>query len=78
MKKILLALTFLAVGAGVFHSARQHASQLQQKVQAANESWQIHTQQLAVSQSEKIALTEHVRELKQTAVRVQPMTGSAL
>ena len=66
MKKILLALTILAVGASAFHAARQDAAQLQQNVQAANEAWQIHTQQLAAAQTEQAGLTERVRELKQT------------
>ena len=78
MKKILLVITFLATGAGAFHAARQHATQLQQKVQAVNESWQIHTQQLAVAQSEQIALTERIRELRETLAQSRPVTENAL
>jgi hypothetical protein len=78
MNKILLILTFLATGTGAFHVARQHASQLQQKVQAANVSWQIHTQQLAVAQGEQTELTERFRELKETLAQSQPVPENAL
>ncbi|MBI3850384.1 MAG: hypothetical protein HY298_08860 [Verrucomicrobia bacterium] len=78
MNKILLALTFLAAGAGAFHSASQHVTQLQQKVRAANESWQIHTQQFAAARSEQAALTERVRELRQTPTQSQPVSKTEL
>ena len=78
MNKILLAMALLTAGAGAFHSARQNSTQLQQRVQTANESWQIHTQQLALAQSEQAALTERIRELKQTLAQSRPVAGSAL
>ncbi|MBI3850380.1 MAG: hypothetical protein HY298_08840 [Verrucomicrobia bacterium] len=78
MSKVLLILTFLATGAGALHVARQHANQLQQKVQAANESWQFHTQQLVVAQSEKSALTDRVRELQQALAQSKAATVNAL
>jgi len=78
MNKLVLALTLLAAGASAFHSARHYASQLQQQVEAANESWQTHTQQLAAAQSEQAALSERVRELKQTLAQIQPAAENAL
>ena len=78
MNKILLALTLLAAGAGAFHSAHQYASQLQQKVRAADEAWQLHTQQLAAAQSEQATLTDRVRELKQNLAQSPAVTQSAL
>jgi len=76
MNKILLILAFLATGAGAFHAARQHSSQLHQKMLAANESWQNHTQQLAIAQSEQTALTERIRELKGTLAQTRPVTDA--
>jgi hypothetical protein len=78
MNKLLLAFCLLAAGAGAFHSARQYSTQLQQREQMANESWQTHTQQLALAQSEQAALTERIRELKQTPAQSQAASGSAL
>ena len=78
MNKILLATTLLATGAGAFHSVCQHVSQLRQQARAADESWQIHTQQLAIAQSEQAALTERIRELKQMLAQIRPVVGSAL
>jgi hypothetical protein len=78
MNKILLAMMLFTVGAGAFHAAHRHSAQLQQKVQAAHESWQIHTQQLADARSEQAGLTERIRELKQTLAQSRPGAGSAL
>jgi len=78
MNKILLAFTLLATGTGAFHSVRQHVSQLRQQARAADESWQIQTQQLAIAQSEQAALTERVRELKQMLAQIRPAASSAL
>jgi hypothetical protein len=78
MNKILLVITFLAVGAGAFHSAHQRAIRIEQKVQSAHVSWQNHTQQLAVAQSEQAALTERIRELKQALAQSPRVTADAL
>ena len=78
MNKIFLAFTFFAAGAGAFEAARQHANQLEQKAQAASESWQIHTQQLAAAQSESAVLTERVRWLKHAQTQSQTAPVSAL
>lgn len=78
MNKILMALTFLAAGAGAFQLAQQHANQLEQQAQAAHESWQVHTQQLAAAQSEKAFLSERTRELQQALAQSQPVSVSAL
>jgi len=78
MNKFLLALTLLTVGAGAFHAAQRRSDQLQHRVQAAHESWQAHTQQLTEAQSEQTALTERVRELKQTLAQSRAGAGSAL
>lgn len=78
MNKILLAFIFLGAGAGAFQSARQHVTRLTQKAQAASESWQICTQQLAVAQSEHAALAERIGELKQTLAQARPGAGNTL
>ncbi len=78
MNKLLLVMTFLAVGAGAFQVAQRQAARLQQELQAAHESWQSHTQQLALAQSEQAALTERIRELKQSLAQFRPVAGSAL
>src|SRR6266513_767976 len=78
MNKFLLALTILGAGAGGFLTARQSTTQLQQEANATREAWLAQTQLVAVTQSGRAGLIEHIRELKQAMAQPQAVGENAL
>ena len=72
MKKILLALAILGVGAGAFQRARQSTSRLQAEAATLRQSWMVETQRMASAPAEQAGLTRRVDELKQTLAVTRP------
>jgi hypothetical protein len=72
MKKILLALTMLSVGAGAFQIARQSTNQLQEETAQLHQAWRAETQWLATAQIEQASLAERGDELKRTLALMPP------
>jgi hypothetical protein len=73
MKKILLALTILSVGAGAFQIARQSTNRLQEEIAKLHQSWMVETQWLATAQIEQAGLAERGGEMKRT-LALTPVT----
>ena len=78
MSRILLALTILGAGVGVFHSARQSKIQLRQEASAARLAWLDQTQLVAVAKSDQAALMEHIRELKEALAQPETVAANPL
>jgi len=72
MSKLLLALSILSASACGFLAARRSAVEFQHEANAAHDSWQMETQQVAVAQSQRISLKTYVEDLRRS-LRQRPV-----
>jgi hypothetical protein len=77
MKKILLALTILSLGASAFHIRRLANGHLQDEAGTLRQALMLETEQLATIQAEGAGLTERVGDLRRTlaATKAAPENG---
>jgi hypothetical protein len=78
MNKILLVLTILGAGGGVFFTARQSTTRLQHEANATRGAWLAQTQVLTDAHSDQAGLIVRIRELKQALTQPQSVSENAL